>query len=216
LVTKLAGFRGATMWQAACSVFAMSIVPTHAVTSAPPTAGTPAVTPGGAAGSKSPDFTFHDFFSILNPLEHIPVISTLYRAISGDTINPPERIVGDTLYGGWMGLVSSLANLVYERETGKDFGDTVLAFVEDKTHMTMFAKSTPQSSSTVAANVTAKSPPAAADTTANPANGDSGVSALSTSLAGAGMDAALGQRAIYAYRRTMGLMTPSADLAPAY
>jgi hypothetical protein len=75
-------------------------------------------------------FSFHDLFSVINPLQHIPVVSTLYRAITGDTIKPLARVAGDTLYGGWMGCVSSVANIVFEKETGKDFGDTVLAFVE--------------------------------------------------------------------------------------
>ncbi len=75
-------------------------------------------------------FSFHDLVSVINPLQHIPVVATLYRAITGDTIKPLARVAGDTLYGGWMGCVSSVANLVFEKETGKDFGDTVLAFVE--------------------------------------------------------------------------------------
>ncbi|HEY4123659.1 MAG TPA: hypothetical protein VGM36_03540, partial [Rhizomicrobium sp.] len=38
-------------------------------------------------------------------------------------------VAGDTLYGGPIGLVSSLADLAFEKITGKDFGDTVMAFV---------------------------------------------------------------------------------------
>ena len=240
----------------------MSIAATPLVTKPPlPESAAPAI-PGGAAGrgQKGPDFTFHDFLSILNPLQHIPVVSTIYRAVTGDTIKPAERLVGDTIYGGWMGFVSSLANLVYERETGKDFGDTVLAFVEDKTHTTMFAKNSghtataantnapaqnpvlasvkprivapaqtfyaaPASAKSIAqlpASLSAAAKPAEATRTptipaaaADPAN-DSGVSALSTSLAGSGVDATLGERAIYAYRRTMGLLTPQPDLMAAY
>lgn len=77
-------------------------------------------------------FSFHDLLSVVNPLQHIPIVSTLYRAITGDTIKPLARVAGDTLYGGWMGCVSSVANIVFEKETGKDFGDTVLAFLEGK------------------------------------------------------------------------------------
>ena len=33
-------------------------------------------------------FTFLDMLDIINPLQHIPVVSTLYRAITGDTIEP--------------------------------------------------------------------------------------------------------------------------------
>lgn len=75
-------------------------------------------------------FSFHDLLSVVNPLQHIPIVATIYRAITGDTIKPLARVAGDTLYGGWMGCVSSVANIVFEKETGKDFGDTVLAFLE--------------------------------------------------------------------------------------
>jgi len=113
-------------------------------------------------------FTFHDFVSIFNPLQHIPVVSTLYRAITGDTIKPFERIVGDTLYGGWEGCVSSVANLVYENETGKDFGDTVLAFVEhhvlgqaEPTEVASAAPATPDSQAGVLATTTTSTQPQA-------------------------------------------------------
>lgn len=90
-------------------------------------------TPAGPSTSASDDdssFSFHDLISIVNPLQHIPVVSTLYRAITGDTIKPLERIAGDTLYGGAWGFVSSVANLAFKDLTGKDFGDTALALVE--------------------------------------------------------------------------------------
>ena len=72
-------------------------------------------------------FTFHDFLSIINPLQHLPVIGTLYRAITGDKIGVPEKIAGDALYGGLWGAVSSVADAAFQAITGKDFGDTVLA-----------------------------------------------------------------------------------------
>src|ERR1700761_6538336 len=92
----------------------------------------PALPPAQAASDASTShsgfhFTFHDFLSIINPLQHLPVIGTLYRAITGDTISAPERIAGDTLYGGIWGAVSSIADTAFEALTGKDVGDTVLA-----------------------------------------------------------------------------------------
>jgi hypothetical protein len=76
-----------------------------------------------------PDFTFHDLLSIVNPLQHLPVIGTLYRKLTGDKIGIPEKIMGDTLYGGVSGFVSSVADAVFEKVTGKSFGDTVLSLV---------------------------------------------------------------------------------------
>jgi hypothetical protein len=72
---------------------------------------------------------FHGLLEIVNPLQHIPIISTIYRKLTGDQINPVERIAGDTLYGGVLGFASSLANVMFQQATGKDFGDTALAML---------------------------------------------------------------------------------------
>lgn len=90
---------------------------------------TASVSAGHAKHSVDDDFTFDDLLSIVNPLQHIPVVSTIYRSLTGDTIKPFERIVGDTLYGGMWGGVSAVANVAYQDITGKDFGQTVLDFV---------------------------------------------------------------------------------------
>src|SRR6201999_1577682 len=74
------------------------------------------------------DFSFHNLLDIVNPLQHLPVVGTLYRAITGDHIGTPEKIAGDALYGGLWGAVSSVADAGFEAVTGKDFGSTVLAF----------------------------------------------------------------------------------------
>ena len=55
---------------------------------------------GKPASSGTFDFSFHDLLSIINPLQHLPVIGTLYRAITGDKIGAIEKVAGDTLYGG--------------------------------------------------------------------------------------------------------------------
>ena len=81
----------------------------------------------GAAPSS--DSFAHDVMEILNPLQHIPIVSVIYRQMTGDKIEPMERIAGDTLYGGVIGLVSSVANVAFEQVTGKDFGETALALL---------------------------------------------------------------------------------------
>lgn len=76
--------------------------------------------------------SFLDLVDVINPLQHIPVISTFYREATGDTLNPAPRIVGDTLFLGPIGLASSVANVWVEYETGKDIGDHVLAYFKDE------------------------------------------------------------------------------------
>ena len=90
-------------------------------------------------------FSFDDFLDIINPLQHIPIVSTIYRRLTGDSIKPFERLAGDTLYGGLWGAVSSAANIAFEQITGKDFGDTALALVigDDKDKTTAVADASP-------------------------------------------------------------------------
>lgn len=73
------------------------------------------------------DMSFWDFLDIINPLQHIPIVSTIYREITGDTIQPSMRIMGDMLYGGVIGGMASIANAVVEQATGQDVGETVMA-----------------------------------------------------------------------------------------
>lgn len=69
--------------------------------------------------------TFSDILDIVNPLQHLPIVSTLYRAITGDQIDPAARVAGGTLYGGPIGAAVSVLNVVVEHGTGKDVGDHV-------------------------------------------------------------------------------------------
>ena len=71
---------------------------------------------------------FHHLLDVINPLQHLPVIGTIYRAITGEHIGAVERIAGDTLYGGLWGAVSSIADVAFEGITGKSAEDTVLSW----------------------------------------------------------------------------------------
>jgi len=75
------------------------------------------------------NLTFDDMIDIVNPLQHLPVVGTLYRKWTGDEIRPLPKMIGDTVYGGPMGLASSVADYGFQQLTGKDFGDTVYDFV---------------------------------------------------------------------------------------
>jgi len=72
-------------------------------------------------------FKFHDLLDAINPLQHLPVISSIYRWITGDTIGNIPRIVGDAIYGGIPGFVSGLFNVLLKEETGEDVGEHVVA-----------------------------------------------------------------------------------------
>lgn len=72
-------------------------------------------------------FSFNDLLDLLNPLQHIPVVSTLYRAITNDEIAPGPRMVGGAIFGGPLGFVTALANIFVEETTGKDVGEHIVA-----------------------------------------------------------------------------------------
>lgn len=67
-------------------------------------------------------FSFADLVDVVNPLQHIPVVSTMYREASEDTLDPGSRMLGSTLFFGPLGLASSIVNVLIEQGTGKDIG----------------------------------------------------------------------------------------------
>ena len=82
-----------------------------------------------AKTAKSEDFSFGDLVDTLNPLQHIPVVSSLYRELTGDQIAAAPRMMGSVLYGGATGMVSGLANAVAYQDSGKDLGEHAVAMV---------------------------------------------------------------------------------------
>jgi hypothetical protein len=75
------------------------------------------------------DMDFWDFVDIVNPLQHIPVVNTIYRELTGDTIKGVSRVIGGGLYGGVIGLVAGIGSAIVAETTGKDPGEHVLAML---------------------------------------------------------------------------------------
>ncbi|MEH6629414.1 MAG: hypothetical protein V7776_01225 [Halopseudomonas aestusnigri] len=78
------------------------------------------------AENNGQEFGFLDFLDIINPLQHIPVVSSIYREITGDELKPTARVFGGMLFGGPSGFVSAIANSIVEETTGKDIGANIL------------------------------------------------------------------------------------------
>ena len=75
-------------------------------------------------------FSFKDLLDIVNPLQHLPVIGSIYRYLTGDEPAVGTRIIGDALYGGPIGFgVSVASNALLTSSDGKDLGERVLADV---------------------------------------------------------------------------------------
>jgi len=72
-------------------------------------------------------FSFADFIDIINPLQHIPIVGTLYREMTGDTIKGSARVLGGALFGGPIGAVLGGVNAVVASENnGKDIGELAM------------------------------------------------------------------------------------------
>jgi len=80
-----------------------------------------------AAVPDDSSFGFLDVIDMINPLQHIPVVSSIYRYLTGDAISPVSRVVGGTAFGGPIGAASGIVNALVQMETGKDVGENVIA-----------------------------------------------------------------------------------------
>ncbi len=76
--------------------------------------------------------TVADFFSVINPLQHLPLVGSLYREITGDTIKPGARMLGGMLFGGPMGLVGGAFNAAVENDIGADPAGALLALARGR------------------------------------------------------------------------------------
>lgn len=72
-------------------------------------------------------FSFHDLLDTINPLQHIPIVGSIYRAVTGDTLGNAARVVGDGLYGGVIGVIAGLTDVSVLEATGKDIGQNVMS-----------------------------------------------------------------------------------------
>lgn len=98
------------------------IVPGAQATSFQSPAPAPAAQTAAVAAGHA--FTFHDLLSDLNPLQYLPVVGTVYRAVTGDVIPEPVRDIGSMLVSGLMGgpvgLATYIATTLVEKATGID------------------------------------------------------------------------------------------------
>jgi len=85
---------------------------------------------------KKEGISFSDVLDIVNPLHHIPVVSTVYRMITGDEIGMGARMAGSVLYGGPMGLLGAGVVAAVEEATGNKIEGHLAAIFTDKPETT--------------------------------------------------------------------------------
>jgi len=118
----------------------------------------------GAGGS----FGFRDLLDIVNPLQHIPVVSAIYRRLTGDMPGNVAELAGDALFGGPIGLGVGLFSIAFKEETGEEPGEMALGLLRgdatmapDKAPPTATAASPPASATAEAAGAAAHASDAA-------------------------------------------------------
>jgi hypothetical protein len=86
----------------------------------------PAIPAAFTAATSAADhpFSFHNLLSAMNPLQYLPVVGTIYRAITGDVIPEALQRAGSMLVSGLMGgpigLMINIATTIAEKATGID------------------------------------------------------------------------------------------------
>ena len=88
-------------------------------------------TPGARQLFFGPDgeFGWDDFLDLINPLQHIPIIAQIYRAVTGDQMYGAAELLGALPFGpiGAIGLGGAIVDLAVKDTTGKDIGENVEA-----------------------------------------------------------------------------------------
>jgi hypothetical protein len=87
-------------------------------------------------------FGFGDLIDVINPLQHIPIVSTFYRNLTGDQLGMAPRVIGGALWGRIGGFVAGIVNSVVEWFTGKDIGDHIYTAIFRKSDGNPVAQAT--------------------------------------------------------------------------
>ncbi len=74
---------------------------------------------------------FDDLVDAVNPLQQLPVVSSVYREATGESISIPARLAGGFLFGGLPGLIGSAAMVAFEEVTGDSILGHIGSLLED-------------------------------------------------------------------------------------
>ena len=59
-------------------------------------------------------FGIGDVIDMINPLQHIPIVSNLYQSATGDKIGSVAMIVGGAIFGGPLGALTSAGIIAFK------------------------------------------------------------------------------------------------------
>lgn len=155
--------------------------------------------------------SFADLIDVINPLQHIPIVSTIYRRLTGDEMGAPARLAGGALFGGVIGLAAAVVDTVVDKVSGAGMGDHVMN--------AMLGKGRHDAPATAAVATAAGDVPYRGRVSINPMRGDAAATAVPpnpivyaniTAVAPNTLDPAT----FRALADTLGSAAPLAHLAP--
>lgn len=82
-----------------------------------------------AYGETTIELGFADFLDVINPLQHIPVVGDIYRALTDDQIAAPARVAGGAIFGGPLGFISGIFNAIVADAAGQNLGEVIVAAI---------------------------------------------------------------------------------------
>lgn len=72
-------------------------------------------------------FSFKSIVDAINPLQNIPIVSNIYRAITGDETEGGSKLLGGAIFGGAVGFVTAFFNDFAKEKTGNDIAGNIYA-----------------------------------------------------------------------------------------
>lgn len=94
---------------------------------------------------KAEDMSLRDLAIGLNPLQHIPIVGSVYRAMTGQETSGTLRVMGSYVLGGPVGLLMGIGTQIFAQEHGgQEPGDVLLAKLIGKDKTTGVDDDTPQ------------------------------------------------------------------------
>lgn len=83
-----------------------------------------------AQDSDEEGLTFWDVLDVVNPLQHIPIVNTIYRELTGDTIASGAKLAGGALFFGPIGLGFAALDVGVKEMTGAAIDEHVVAMIK--------------------------------------------------------------------------------------
>ena len=109
----------------------------------------------GVAGknmTENQSTSFADMLEMVNPLQHLPVVSHFYRAETGNDIPALAKVIGGGLMGGVVGAAGSAALSLFESVNGESILQAATKAFDDEVQHQPFATSNMQAFALTADN----------------------------------------------------------------